>query len=128
MTTKKATAKPAATTKLEPPPTTPPKAAPTRPKHYRALDIFFYCLYCLAVVVVIGLSLRVFKYNENLDDDWVNFYISIMKIIGVCMFLLTVVLFYLGWFTKYNVMYTILHPEKTKKEKFGTYKQVSFQM
>lgn len=128
MTTKKATAKPAATTKLEPPPTTPPKTAPTRPKHYRALDIFFYCLYCLAVVVLIGLSLRVFKYNENLDDDWVNFYISIMKIIGVCMFLLTVVLSYLGWFTKYNVMYTILHPEKTKKEKFGFSKQVSFQM
>jgi uncharacterized membrane protein len=126
--TKKATAKPAATTKLEIPPTTTPKTAPTRPKYYRALDIFFYCLYVFTLFVVIGLALRVFKYNENLDDDWAKFYINVMSFIGVCMFLLTVVLIYLGWFTKYNVMYTILHPEKTKKEKFGFSKQVSFQM
>ena len=109
MTTKKATAKPAATTKLEPPPTTPPKTAPTRPKYYRTLDIFFYCLYCLAVVVVIGLSLRVYKYNANLEEDWANFYNNIMIFIGVCMFILTLVFIGLAFTTKYNVMYTIIH-------------------
>ena len=121
--TKKAIEKPA--------PIKPATTTTTRPKYYRTLDIFFYCLYCLAVVVVIGLSLRVYKYNANLEEDWANFYNNIMIFIGVCMFILTLVFIGLAFTTKYNVMYTLLHHELFKaseKEKFGTYKQVSFQM
>ena len=121
--TKKAIEKPA--------PIKPATTTTARPKYYRKLDIFFYCLYCLAVVVVIGLSLRVYKYNANLEEDWANFYNNIMIFIGVCMFILTLVFIGLAFTTKYNVMYTLLHHELFKaseKEKFGTYKQVSFQM
>ena len=54
-----------------------------------------------------------------------------MIFIGVCMVILTIIFIGLAFTTKYNVMYTLLHHELFKaseKEKFGTYKQVSFQM
>ena len=123
MTTKKATAKPAATTKPETAATT------TRSKYYKGLDIFFYIMYCIFIIVILY-SVYKFFIDKDVSDEDREFYKGLMVILLKVTSVLTLLLTVLAFTTKYNVMYTLLHLEPTKKskEKFGTYKQVSFQM
>ena len=121
--TKKAIEKPA--------PIKPATTTTTRPKYYRKLDIFFYCYYLILFFLAPLVLIRIYVYNDNLEPDWAQFYGQIIYYTGMFTAVLTFILIGLAFTTKYNVMYTLLHHELFKaseKEKFGTYKQVSFQM